>query len=125
MDRSRSPGPVDSGPASPTFLFLKIDRRIVKVLLADVLYWQAYGNYVKVFQRDGQTLLATETMTQLEKLLPANQFVRTHKSYIVALAGITEFQATTLSIGSTALPIGDLYRKQFLIALGQRDSSTR
>ncbi|MVM29394.1 response regulator [Spirosoma sp. HMF4905] len=101
----------------PTFLFLKVDRNIVKVSLTDVLYWQAYGNYVRAYFRDGQTLLVTETMVHLEKLLPVNQFVRIHKSYIVALAGVTQYQTNSLSVGSVSIPIGDLYRKQFIEAI--------
>jgi DNA-binding LytR/AlgR family response regulator len=101
-------------PAAPTFLFLKVDKQVLKVILADVLYWQAYGNFVKVFMQNGRVLVATETLTHLMSLLPTDQFVRVHKSYIVAIAEITSYQATTLCMGSTAIPIGDLYRKQFL-----------
>ena len=120
IDRGRLAEPAPAVGTSPsTCLFLKTDRKIVKVLLANVLYWQGYGNYVKVSQRDGRPLLVTETMTHLEKLLPGDQFVRIHKSYIVSLAAITEYQGSSLSIGPVSLPIGESYRKQFLAAIGQ------
>ncbi|MBO0929392.1 LytR/AlgR family response regulator transcription factor [Fibrella aquatilis] len=104
--------------AAATFLFLKVDKKIVKVMLADVRYWQAYGNYVKVFLRDGRLLLATETMTHLETLLPADQFIRVHKSYIVTLSEVTEYQPTMVCLGTVSVPIGDRYRRQFLDAVG-------
>ena len=120
IDRGRLAEPAPAVGTSPsTCLFLKTDRKIVKVLLANVLYWQAYGNYAKVIQRDGRPLLVTETMTHLEKLLPGDQFVRIHKSYIVSLSGITEYQSSILSVGPVSLPIGESYRKQFLAAIGQ------
>ena len=103
--------------AVPAFLFVKVDKRIVKVRLSEVRYWQAFGNYVKVFLHDGRMLLATETMTHLETLLPADQFIRVHKSYIVALPHVTEYQGNRLCLNTTTIPIGDLYRKSFQLAM--------
>ena len=119
LDRSLSADSVSpvSVPVS-AFLFLKVDKKIVKVWLSDVLYGQAYGNYVKVYLRNGRMLPVTETMIQLEKLLPASQFVRIPKSYIVALADVTEYQTNTLYVGSVSIPIGDSYRRQFMEAIG-------
>lgn len=57
-------------------------------------------------------------MTHLETLLPADQFIRVHKSYIMALAQVTEYQANTRYLDTVAIPIGELYRKQFLGAMG-------
>lgn len=106
--------------ASPTCLFLKVDKQIQKVTLTEVAYWQAYGNYVKVFLGDGRVLLATETLTHLMSLLPTDQFLRVHKSYIVALSQITTCQGNTLYLNTAVIPIGDLYRKQLLESLRLR-----
>lgn len=109
--------------SEPSCLFLKIDRKIVKVALADVRYWQAYGNYVKVFLRAGRPLLVSETLGHLTQLLPISRFVRVHKSYIVSLADIVEYQSDQISIGQDTIPVGEVYRKQFLDAIGQQISS--
>jgi DNA-binding LytR/AlgR family response regulator len=119
LDRAR-PIEASSPAVAPltSCLFLKVDRKIVKVFLAEVLYWQAYGNYVKVFLQSGRTLLVSETLGHIEKLLPAAQFIRTHKSYVISLGDITEYRTGAVSIGAVSLPIGDMYRKQFLDAIG-------
>ncbi len=100
------------------FVFLKVDKTIRKVRLADMHYVQAYGNYVKVFLSGGRMLVVSETMGHLEKLLPVTQFTRIHKSYLVAIGHITSYQAGSLLVGTSRLPIGDYYRKQFQEALG-------
>jgi DNA-binding LytR/AlgR family response regulator len=103
-----------ASPPETTYLFFKVDKKAVKVLLEEIVYLQAYGNYIKVFTRDGRMLVATETMSNLETLLPVRQFCRVHKSYIVALAEITEYSAQSLQLGKHLLPIGEIYRKRLI-----------
>ncbi len=120
LDRNSPATPAPpSATAEPSCLFLKVDRKIVKVALADVRYWQAYGNYVKVFLRASRPLLVSETLGHLAQLLPVRQFVRIHKSYIVSLADIVEYQSDQVVIGQDSIPVGEVYRKQFLDAMGQ------
>ncbi len=123
LDRTSPTTPAPS-PAitEPSCLFLKVDRKIVKVVLADVRYWQAYGNYVKAFLRAGRPLLVSETLGHLAQLLPVSQFVRVHKSYIVSLADVVEYQSDQVVIGQDNIPVGEVYRNQFLDAIGQQIS---
>jgi DNA-binding LytR/AlgR family response regulator len=109
--------PVDPVPTVADFLFFKVDRRVVKVLLADINYLQGYGNYVKVHLAGGKVLVATDTMAGTEKIMPASTFMRIHKSYIVALSKITEYDHASLTVSGVDLPIGDVYRKSFLEAM--------
>ncbi|KAA9327171.1 response regulator transcription factor [Hymenobacter busanensis] len=106
--------PPPAPAAEPEFLFFKVDRRVVKVALADVLYLQGYGNYVKIHLRGARTLVATDKMTNVEKLLTGATFMRVHKSYIVALAHISEYDHASLAVEGVTLPIGDVYRKGFM-----------
>lgn len=123
MDRTNTTTPTPPPTtAELSCLFLKVDRKIVKVVLADVRYWQAYGNYVKVFLRTGQPLLVSETLGHLTQLLPVSQFVRVHKSYIVSLADIIEYQSDQVVIGQNSIPVGEVYRNQFLNAISQQIS---
>ena len=66
----------------PQHIVLKVDREKRKLLLSDISLFEAYGNYVKVWQGQ-QVTLATSTLKQVLQHLPAGQFVQVHKSYIV------------------------------------------
>ncbi len=105
-------------PTQAEFVFLKVDKLIVKVRIGEIHYGQAYGNYVKLFLTGERMLLVSETMGHLEKLLPAPQFMRIHKSYLIALEHITGYQPGAVRVGTRQLPIGDHYRKQFQDIIG-------
>lgn len=92
------------------FLFIKVDKTLRKVHYSDILYVEGYGNFVKVFLEGNTMLLATETMTNIEKALPEDLFVRAHKSYIVSIQKISQIQPHELKIGGTSIPIGNLYK---------------
>ena len=98
--------------ASP-FIYLKVDRKMVKVMLDDILYIESDKDYVKVFTT-GSTIITRQTISSVEAMLSENKFFRIHRSYIVSLNKLKSFTAETVEIGSKELPIGKLYRNSFL-----------
>mgnify|MGYP000237516162 CR=1 FL=1 len=101
--------PVPPAPVYPEFIFLKDGITEYKVLLEDILYAQAYGNFAKVYTGT-QTIVATITMKQLEAMLPEADFIRVHKSYIVRVQKLSRVEKDQLYIGQTAIPIGAMYK---------------
>jgi DNA-binding LytR/AlgR family response regulator len=96
------------------FVFLKIDANTLeKVMLQEINYIEAYGNYVKVFTKNKMHLVP-ETMIGMEKLLPENLFVRIHKSYIIPITKVTAYTNDTVQVIEMKLPLGKIYRMQFL-----------
>jgi two-component system, LytTR family, response regulator len=93
-----------------TFLFLKVERSSHRVRISDILYLQGYGNYVKVFTKNGM-LLAYERLSDLEQLLPAERFLRVHKSWVVAIESVTVVHPIFLKIGEIEVPISEAKRK--------------
>jgi DNA-binding LytR/AlgR family response regulator len=79
------------------------------VNFTEIRYLEAYGNYVKVHALD-KTIIAQETLTQLEGTLPKDQFLRIHKSYLVAIHFIHSLEGNRLFIGDTELPIGQTFK---------------
>jgi DNA-binding LytR/AlgR family response regulator len=102
-----------------TYLFLKVERSMQRVQINQILYIQGYGNYLKVFTTNGM-FLAYERMSDLEQLLPSTQFLRVHKSWIVALNHITRFQSHTVQIGEVDIPIGEAKRGLMAEAWGKQ-----
>jgi DNA-binding LytR/AlgR family response regulator len=90
---------------------VKVDADWIRIKLDELLYAQSWGNYVKLFL-PGRMLLTPLTTTELESRLPSDQFVRIHKSYIVALSKIERLSGNTLHIGGTELPVGITFRRE-------------
>lgn len=116
---SRSPSgtTIVKSEAEQPFLYLKADKKMVKVFLKDILYIESLKDYVKVrtIHRD---ILTYQRITYLEEKLPDERFLRIHRSYIVALDKITAFSMTSIEIGNTELPIGRLYKNEVMKVLG-------
>ena len=108
--------PNDTVPDVVQEIFIKVDRKQVKVELAQISYLEGYGNYVKVW-RNGVMLLTPATLSSFEQSLPDKQFVRIHKSTIINLSHIDYISADIAKLlDGTELPIG----KQFKTNLTSR-----
>jgi len=102
----------ESRPAT-SFIYLRVDRKMIKVLLDDILYIESDKDYVKVFTEKG-FIITRQTIASVEAMLSESQFIRIHRSYIVSLNKLKSFTAETVEIENKELPIGKLYRNNFL-----------
>ena len=98
-------------PLAPviTSIFLKVNRRLVQVELADILFFESLGDYVKVFTTTG-VLVCYSTLNKLTALLPEEQFQRVHRSYLIPLKRIRFMEGNFVKIGDTDIPIGQTYK---------------
>ena len=104
--------PEENKPAT-SFIYLRVDRKMIKVLLNDILYIESDKDYVKVFTEKG-FIITRQTIASVEAMLSENQFIRIHRSYIVSLNKLKSFTAETVEVGNKELPVGKLYRNNFL-----------
>lgn len=95
------------------FIYLRVDRKLVKILLTDIIYIESLRDYIKVYTSDKQ-YITRQTITSIEAMLDASEFIRIHRSYIVSFSKIKSFTNELVEIGDTELPIGKLYRNLFL-----------
>jgi DNA-binding LytR/AlgR family response regulator len=96
---------------SKAFIYIKSDKKMVRVMLRDLLYIEGLKDYVKVHTTNGSTI-TYQTLTYFEEKLSDDQFLRIHRSFIVSLNHITAYSATQIEIGKIALPIGSSYTKE-------------
>lgn len=101
---------IEKSPSNIEKIFIKGDKKYHQIALAEVLYLESYGSYVKIFLED-QMILTHETTTHFENILPKSTFLRIHKSYIVAIQKIETVEGNRLKIGEKVLPIGNFYKK--------------
>src|SRR4029078_3947985 len=83
---------------SQDHIFIKSNNKFFKVNLSEIIYIQGMKDYLKIHTAE-YTLVTHQTMNEMEKLLPASQFIRVHKSYIVALAQIRTIYGNSIELG--------------------------
>lgn len=117
LPRTEIPAPVDE-TRSASFVYFRADRKMVKVMLADILYIESMKDYVKVFTATGP-LITKQLISSVEAMLPEKEFIRTHRSFIVNHQKIKSYTSELIEIGNTEVPIGKLFRSSVLKVLGK------
>lgn len=109
----------DLHPPTGGYIFIKVETKMVRVELDDILYVEGLKNYVSIFTK-AQRIVTLQTMKQLEEILPPNRFIRVHKSYIVALDKINTIERQEIYIKDKIIPIGITYSEQFFKLLERK-----
>jgi DNA-binding LytR/AlgR family response regulator len=104
--------------ATANFLFVKADYKLYKINLSDILYIEGLKDYVKIYISD-KPIVTQMSMKALEDRLPAHDFVRVHRSFIVAFSKIDFIQKHMLTIGKKEIPISEHYRDQLFNLIKQ------
>lgn len=87
------------------YCFLKVDKRLEKVRFADILFLEAMQNYVKVFVGE-KVLIVHQPLKKLKELLPDEDFLQIHKSFLVAKSHVTAIEGNQLIVENVhKLPI--------------------
>jgi DNA-binding LytR/AlgR family response regulator len=106
-------------PETGGYIFVKVETRMVRVELDNILYIEGLKNYVSIYTKT-QRIITLQTMKQLEEILPPNRFLRVHKSYIVAIDKINSIERQEIHINDRIIPIGITYQEQFFKLLESR-----
>lgn len=96
-----------------TVLLVKAGTAVHRVLVNNILHVKSEGNYV-IFYDTGKKVMAHMTMAEVLERLPADQFIRIHRSHIASLAHIDRIEANRVLIRDQYLPIGGKYREAFM-----------
>jgi len=97
-------------------LFVKTGYEQIKVFYDDILYLEAAGNYVTFVLQD-RNILSRCTFAEAIAPLPADKFVRVHRSYVVALNKINKVERQQLTINKSKIPVSDAYSQNLTDAL--------
>lgn len=95
------------------YMFVKVDSKLVKINYADILYIEGMKDYLKIFVSE-RPLVVHQTMKKIEEMLPKNNFVRVHKSYIVAISAVNSIVGNFIEINGKEIPIGANYKDQLI-----------
>jgi DNA-binding LytR/AlgR family response regulator len=94
-----------------SFINLRADRKNLKISLDEILYIESLKDYIKVVTTT-KNIVTKQAISSLEQVLPANNFIRIHRSFIVAINKIESFTNDIIEIGKHQLPISRMYRHE-------------
>jgi DNA-binding LytR/AlgR family response regulator len=98
----------------PDHIFLRADYSLQKILLDDILYIEALDDYLKIFLHAQKTLVVRMTMKVILEKLPAENFMRVHRSFIVPIKKVESLRNKTLQLGDKKIPVGNSYEGEVL-----------
>jgi DNA-binding LytR/AlgR family response regulator len=104
--------------AQRPFLFIRCERKMIKLHLDEILYLEAQRNYLLIQTNKG-VHKTYQSITELEEKLPAGHFLRVHRSFIVSVNQVSALTANQIIIQQYTIPIGRLYRKVVAYTLSQ------
>ncbi len=101
-------------PEEKKHLIIKADYRILKLQIEDILYIEGLNEYVKIHTTE-KAHITLAALKELEKNLPHDQFIRIHKSYIIAFSTISEFTSNSVKLkNGKEFSIGRSYKNNFI-----------
>ena len=102
-------------------IFVKSEYKLVQIELRKIIYVEGLKDYIKIYEEDNpKPILSLMSMKAMEDLLPASQFIRVHRSYIVRKDKIRVIDRGRIVFGKTYIPISDSYKQAFQEYLDRR-----
>ncbi|KHJ37038.1 transcriptional regulatory protein YpdB [Pedobacter glucosidilyticus] len=114
VETNTAPAPINN------FIFVKTEHKIQKIYLNDILFIEGLKDYISIYTKT-ERIITLQSMKKMEDVLPEHQFIRVHKSYILALDKIESIERSRITIGDKIIPIGDTYRDGFFKAIESRN----
>lgn len=105
--------------ASSSYIFVRSDKRIERIMLADICYIESMGNYVKIITEQ-KKVLAYLTLKGIEAQLPSSNFIKLHQSYLVNFSRIEALEGNSVRIKDALIPVGRHYRDSLMQIINER-----
>jgi DNA-binding LytR/AlgR family response regulator len=98
--------------SSGNYIFVKTENRLQKVAFSEILYIEGQGDYLKIVTPTAR-IMTLQNFKKFEETLPPENFIRVHKSYLVAINKIESISRNRIKIGTTLIPVSDSYKNAF------------
>lgn len=95
------------------FLFVRADYSLIKIAIADILFIEGFDDYIKIILPEKKPIVTRMTMKNILEKLPAKEFIRVHRSFIIPFSKIKYVRNKTISISGVEIPIGSSYEVDF------------
>jgi DNA-binding LytR/AlgR family response regulator len=105
-----APAAINHSAGERASLFFNVSKKKVKIFLDEILYIESLKEYIRIVTK-GKTILTKFQLGQIEEILARNNFLRVHRSFIVAKDKIEAFTATDVEINGKQIPVGRSYKE--------------
>ncbi|MCO5240197.1 MAG: LytTR family transcriptional regulator [Chitinophagaceae bacterium] len=96
------------------FVFVKSEYKIIKIRLEDIMFCAGMKDYTQIYVAGkNQPVLTLQNLKNFQARLPAKDFVRVHRSFVVSLFHVDSISKNEITIGKKTIPIGNSYRNDF------------
>lgn len=95
------------------YLYIKADYSTYKIAIADILFIEGLDDYLKIQLENAKPIVARMTMKSMVEKLPARDFIRVHRSFIVPMRRIENVRNKTITLSGNEIPIGSSYEAEF------------
>lgn len=111
--------PLEDTKSANDYLFVKTDYKMVRIVFSDIKYFEGLKDYVKIVT-ENKTYVTRQSLKLLMEKISGNNFIRVHRSYIIALSHITAITKNRVIIGTQYIPISENYREAFFAMIDQK-----
>jgi len=94
---------------SPEFIHIRADRKMQKIAVEDIIYIESLRDYCKIVT-PSKKIITRQPISSIENSLPADGFIRIHRSYLVSINKVESYTNELIGIAQQELPIGRMYR---------------
>jgi len=107
-------------PGRERYLYVKSDYKLIRIELDQIRYIESIKDYVKIHTvAQTEPIASLTTLKSIEERLPEEEFLRLHRSFIVAIQKISALGRNSVYVGNTEIPVGDLYKESFKKLISQ------
>ena len=106
-------------------MFVKTDSKLLKIGYNEILYVEAFADYVKIWISEEKRIVTLQTMKNMESGMPKDKFIRVHRSFIVAIDKIESLQNNSVTIGKKEIPVGKNYKDGLMELIGKMNLMRR
>ena len=103
------------------FILIRADYKLNKILIKDILFIEGLDDYIQIHIEGKSKIVARMSMKNIMELLPASEFIRIHRSFIVPIRKITSVQTKQIYMGEKEFPVGETYKNSVLNLLTDKN----
>jgi DNA-binding LytR/AlgR family response regulator len=118
--RNATAGGIEMPVSKQVSMFVKSEKQMMNIIMEDIVYIESIRNYVVIRLKDKREIRTLSTITAIEEKLPATEFMRIHRSFIVAVNKIQSYNGGGVMAGDKFLPFGRSYKDHALHTLQKK-----
>lgn len=99
---------------TPEFMYLKADRKFIRVFFKDIKYIKGMKDYVMLFTQEGKKIMTAMNIKTIHAQLPPTIFARVNKSYLININYIDEVEIDFIQLAGEEIPLGRTYKERFI-----------